>query len=127
MRSTWVALGITFALVGCTTDSQQQLPKVSELQQGVTLLDTDDARGVVAAPAKIKSTPLPTTSDQAYWNGAGWFYPLGRLYSKCVALCVGHHSAVSNWQWPNGGSAYQIVENYCNHGTCAGNMGWECD
>ena len=21
----------------------------------------------------------------------------------------------------------QIVENYCNHGTCAGSMGWECD
>ncbi len=251
MRSTWLALGITLGIASCTTDSQPELPKASDLQQGVTILDADAARGVVAAyregddvvyvetrigalkpavyredpsepanevdmmivdkhgipfyvqrggdeyvdpswnqkiaiakstvlpadedrnkdfhlaqklglafpaaadaslamstyhihmvglqqtpdedpglvaaAAKIRATPLPTGADQAYWNGAGWWYPLGRLYSKCLFLCAGHHSAVSNWQYPNGGSGYQIVENYCNHGTCAGSMSWECD
>ena len=251
MRSTWIALGITLGIASCTTDSQPQLPQVSDLQQGVNILDAQAGRGVVAAyregdnvvyletrigklkpavyrqedpnepanevdmmivdkhgipfyvqrggdeyvdptwnakiaiakstklaadedrnadfalaqklgqqfervadpsladstfhihnmgaqptplqdpgliaaAAKIQQTPLPS-SDQAYWNGAGWWYPLGRLYSKCIFLCAAHHSAVSNWQWPNGGSAYQIVENYCNHGTCAGSMSWECD
>jgi hypothetical protein len=251
MRNTWMVLGLTLGLAGCTTD-QDALPQVGELQQGITILDADAARGVVAAyregdavvyletrigalkpsiyresdpedtanevdmmivdshgmpfyvqrggdayvdptwdqkiaiakatpPAadqdrnrdfalaqklgqafpqvadkslaistyhvvsmarmptpdkdpgliaaasKIKNTPLPATSDQGYWSGAGWYYPLGRLYEKCVALCAGHHSAVSNWQWPNGGSAYQIVENYCNHGTCAPNMSFTCD
>jgi hypothetical protein len=251
MRSSWVALGIIAGLAGCTTDEQQQLPKVSDLQQGVNILDAQAGRGVVAAyregndvvyletrigklkpaiyredptepanevdmmivdanglpfyvqrggddyvdptwnqkiaiakstklpagynrnhdfalaqklgqqfekvadpslamstyhihvmglqqtpdqdpgliaaSAKIAATPLPATSDQAYWSGGGWWYPVGRLYSKCVALCVGHHSAVSNWQQQNGTNYYQIVENYCNHGTCAGSMGWECD
>jgi len=252
MRSTWVALGITVSLAACTTDAQQPMPQVQDLQQGVNILDADASRGVVAAyrdgddvvyletrigklkpavyreadpteppnevdmmivdknglpfyvqrggdeyvdatwnqkiaiakstklPAgydrnhdfllaqklgqqfekvadpvlaqsiyhihamglqatpdrdpgliaaatKIAATPLTATSDQAYWAGSGWWYPLGRLYSKCIFLCAAHHSAVSNWQWPNGGSAYQIVENYCNHGTCAGSMSWECD
>ena len=49
MRSTWVALGITIGLAACTTDAQQQLPKVSDLQQGVNILDSDAARGVVVA------------------------------------------------------------------------------
>ena len=253
MRKTWVALGITLGLVGCTTD-QAPLPQVEELQQGITILDADATRGVVAAyrevddviyletrigalkPAiyresdpddtanevdmmivdkhgmpfyvqrggdayvdptwdtkiaiakstplaadqdrnhdfelaqkmgrlfptvadkslsistyhiammgrqptptqdpglvaaalKIKNTPLPTAGagDKARWSGGGWWYPLGRLYEKCVALCAGHHSAVSNWQQANGTNYFQIVENYCNHGTCAGQMGWTCD
>jgi hypothetical protein len=87
----------------------------------------DKDAGLIAASAKIAATPLPTTGDQAYWSGGGWWYPVGRLYSKCVALCAGHHSAVSNWQQQNGTNYFQIVENYCNHGTCAGSMGWECD
>ncbi|MBV8762531.1 MAG: hypothetical protein JO257_34925, partial [Deltaproteobacteria bacterium] len=49
MRSTWVAIGITLGLGGCTTDSQPSLPQVSDLQQGVNILDADAARGVVAA------------------------------------------------------------------------------
>ncbi len=83
--------------------------------------------GLVAAFAKITTTPIPTSGEQAKWSGGGWWYPLGRLYSKCLALCIGHHSAVSNWQQQNGTNYFQIVENYCNHGTCAGAMGWECD
>lgn len=249
MRGLWMAFGITVGLASCTTD--EQLPKVEELQQGVTILDADAARGVVAAyregddviyletrignlkpaiyrdsdpddtanevdmmivdshgkpfylqrggdayvdptwdqkiaigkatplaagqdrnrdfalaqklgrafPAladkslamstyhvammgrqmtpiedpglvaaatKIRNTPLPT-ADQGYgtWSAGGWFYPLGRLYEKCLALCAGHHSAVSNWQY--NGSYWSTVENYCNHGTCAGSMGWTCD
>lgn len=248
MRATWIALGISLGLISCTTE--EQMPQVGELEQGVTILDSDPARGVVAAyregddviyletrvgalkpsiyresepgePAnevdmmivdahgmpfyiqrggdayvdptwdakiaiakatpvlseernrdfrmaqkmgrlfpqvadkslavstyhvemmgrqvvpmedagaqaaltKIKNTPLPN-GESAYgtWYGSGWYYPLGRLYEKCVALCVGHHSAVSNWQW--NGSAWQTIENYCNHGTCAGNMSWTCD
>ena len=252
MRTTWIAMGLTLGLVSCTTE-QDSLPKVSELEQGVTILDSDPARGVVAAyregdaviyletrvgalkpavyresdpgePAnevdmmivdsrglpfyiqrggdayvdptwnekvaiakatplapdqdrnrdfalaqklgqvfpqvadkslavstyhievmgrqatpiqdlgaigaaeKIRNTPLPT-AEQAYWTQSreGWYYPLGRLYEKCVGPCfVGaKHTAVSNWQW--NGSAWQTVENYCNHGTCAGSMSWSCD
>ncbi|MBV8758382.1 MAG: hypothetical protein JO257_13940 [Deltaproteobacteria bacterium] len=93
-------------------------------------LTPDKDPGLVAAMAKIKSTPLPTTGvDQAYWSGGGWWYPLGRLYSKCVALCAGHHSSVANWEQANGTNYFQTVEIYCNHGTCAQASGisWECD
>jgi len=253
MRSTWVALGIALGLASCTTDSQPPLPQVSELQQGVNILDAQPGRGVVAAyrdgddvvyletrvgklkpaiyredpnepanevdmmivdkngipfymqrggdeyvdptwaakiavgkhaklpanwdrnrdfalaqqlgvqfarvadPAlkdsiypitemglqptpqqdpsllaaskKIAATALPLGSDQAYWSGGGWWYPLGRLYSKCVAGCIGHHSSVANWEQANGTNYFQTVEIYCNHGTCAQSSGisWECD
>ena len=46
MQKSLIAIGITL-LAGCTDEAQ--LPKVNDLQQGVTILDADPARGVVAA------------------------------------------------------------------------------
>jgi hypothetical protein len=250
MRTSWIALGITVGLTGCTTH-EASLPNVEQLEQGVTILDADPVRGVVAAyregdhvvyletrvgnlkpaiyresdpddpahemdmmivdkhgvpfyvqrggdvyvdptwneklaiaksrptiadhdrnldfalaqklgqefpriadhaladhtfhiqvmgsqptPAEnpvlkeraqvILSTPLPTDRDQPYWSGSGWWYAWPDVHKKCIYLCAGEHSAVANWQWRDGGSSWSLVEQYCNHGTCATGMSRQC-
>jgi hypothetical protein len=70
----------------------------------------------------------PTVTDEGsdivgrdsscYWN-----YIEAQAWSKCVALCVGRHSAVRAYNYSNCTGTWDAQVFSCNHGTCANDMG----
>jgi hypothetical protein len=69
---------------------------------------------LIAKAATFRATQGAYTSYTHY----------AELYKKCVAGCLGEHSAVYAAEWT--GSSYDWTLNTCNHGTCALSMSYTC-
>jgi hypothetical protein len=73
-----------------------------------------------ARAAKLRATQVP---DVTYTN---WYWHEGDMGRKCVALCFGHHGAVTGWNYNYQTSSWDWSMVTCNHGTCSNNMSFSC-
>lgn len=75
---------------------------------------------------EVSITKVGTEQGYNANNYYNWWY--GDLYSKSIFLGVAHHSATAarNFGWNDATGSSALDEQYinCNHGTCAGNMGF---
>jgi hypothetical protein len=92
---------------------------------------TEADLNVTKADIDAKITPLPgdlKAGDVGYGSGAHYHHRYD-IRDKCIALCLGRHSAVRWYSFYSANTGYSYMGYSCNHGACAhgdSSMGTKC-